>query len=241
MKIESRYLDSSYLAENPNWDRQDAPWKAAKVHAILSDHQINPVSICEVGCGSGDILVHLAQLFPDAALVGYDISPQAAEFWKEHQSVTGEREKIIEFHLGDFHAINKQKFDVLLMLDVFEHVRDPYTFLEMSQNHAEYFIFHVPLDLSANSVARGKPLIDTQKKVGHLHFYTKDLALATLRRAGFKVVDWQYTGASLNMPNRSFKTRLACFPRRVVFFINKDWGVRLLGGETLVVLATAYA
>lgn len=55
MKIENRYFNASYLAENPNWDRQDAQWKAEKVLSILSDNKIDPASICEVGCGSGDI------------------------------------------------------------------------------------------------------------------------------------------------------------------------------------------
>lgn len=83
--LEKRYIDGSYLAENPNWDRKDAPWKAAIVQHILSDNQIKPASICEVGCGSGDILIHLAKHLPDTIMTGFDISPQAAEFWKEHQ------------------------------------------------------------------------------------------------------------------------------------------------------------
>ena len=63
MKIEERYMDSSYLAENPDWDRQDAPWKAAAVHGILLENKINSGSICEVGCGSGDILINLTNYF----------------------------------------------------------------------------------------------------------------------------------------------------------------------------------
>lgn len=63
--LEKRYIDGSYLAENPNWDREDAPWKAAIVQHILSDNQIKPASICEVGCGSGDVLVHLGKHLPD--------------------------------------------------------------------------------------------------------------------------------------------------------------------------------
>ena len=31
--------------------------------------------------------------------------------------------------------------------------------------------------------------------------------------------------------------RLAGWPRRLAYFVNKDMGVRLLGGETLMVLA----
>jgi len=81
------------------------------------------------------------------------------------------------------------------------------------------FIFHIPLDLSASSVLRKKPLINTRRKVGHLHFYTKDLAIETLIDSGYKVIEWGYTGASLNMPNRSFKTRLARFPRGLAYLI----------------------
>lgn len=233
MKIEPRYLDNSYLLENPCWDRQDAPWKASKILSLLDDHRIIPASICEVGCGSGDILFHLKQNLPETRMIGYDISPQAATFWEAHSQVDGG----IEFHLDDFHATNKRQFDVLLMADVFEHVRDPFSFLEHSRAHASYFVFHIPLDLSALSVARGVPLLNVRNKVGHLHYYTKDLALATLRDTGYTVCDWRYTGAALNLPNRQWRTRLASIARRVVYAPNKDLGVRLLGGETLLVLA----
>ena len=233
MKIEDRYLDSTYLSDNPEWDRQDAPWKADIVHATLVRHRVHPAS---VGCGAGDVLVQLARFYPDSTLDGYDISPQAAGFWDEHRG-SGLVDNI-NYYLGDFHTVNKKKYDVLLMLDVFEHVRDPYTFLEMTRQHAKYFIFHIPLDLSASSVLRGKPLMEVRKKVGHLHFYTKELALETLRETGFSIIDWQYTGASLNSPNQSIRTKLARFPRLLAYFINKDWGVRLLGGETLIVIAT---
>ncbi|MFT4803070.1 MAG: SAM-dependent methyltransferase [Psychroserpens sp.] len=237
MKIEERYINSSYLDQNPDWDRQDAPWKAEIVQGVLSENKINPTTICEVGCGSGDILINLKKYYPASHMTGFDISPHAAKFWKEH---TDSKKGLnnLEFKLGDFHAVNNKAYDVLLMLDVFEHVRDPYTFLEKSANAAKYFIFHIPLDLSASSVLRGWPLMNTRKKVGHLHFYTKDLAIETLLDSGYKIIESKYTGASLNMPNRTLKTRLASIIRRIIYAINKDWGVRLLGGETLIVLAT---
>lgn len=143
----------------------------------------------------------------------------------------------ITFNLGNFHELNAIRYDVLLMLDVFEHVRDPFTFLEESRTRAHKFVFHIPLDLSASGVARKAPLLDVRRSVGHLHSYTKDLALETLTDCGYKVIDWRYTGASLNSPNRTWKTRLASVPHRLFYWINKDAGVRLLGGETLLVLA----
>jgi hypothetical protein len=126
------------------------------------------------------------------------------------------------------------------MLDVFEHVRDPFTFLEESKQFSDYFIFHIPLDLSAFSVLRGSPLMNVRKKVGHLHFYTKDLALETLHECGYELIQWRYTGASLNSPNRRLKTKIASIPRKLFYAINKDFGVRLFGGETLLVLARVH-
>jgi len=50
-----------------------------------------------------------------------------------------------------------------------------------------------------------------------------------------KYLSSDYTGAAFNTPQATFKTRLAQLRR----LLNKDVGVRLLGGETLMVLAKA--
>lgn len=231
----SPYESGAYLENNPDWHRGDARWKAELVHQLLTRRSMQPQSIVEVGCGSGEVLMDLQLRLPSARFVGYDVSPQAARFWKQ-----GERANSgIEFHLGDFHAQNRTVFDVLLMLDVFEHVRDPLGFLERSREFAKLFIFHIPLDLSASSVLRGWPLINVRRKVGHLHYFTKDLALEVLAETGYEIVEWNYTGASLRSPERSLKTRLAALPRRLFYLLNRDVGVRLLGGDTLLVLARA--
>ena len=231
MKIEQRYTDGSYLSMNPDWDRGDAAWKAELAFKLIKAYELYPQSICEVGCGSGDILRKLSELCPSVGMVGYDVSPQLQEFWRQ------EKIKNIEYHLADFHIKNSTYFDILLMLDVFEHVRDPFTFLEESVGHAKKFIFHIPLDLSAVAVTRAGPLLSVRRNVGHLHFYTKDLALETLKECGYHVIEWQYTGAATSKPNRAIKTRLAQIPRIAASLISKDWAVRLLGGETLIVLA----
>lgn len=82
--VESRYYNGTYLTENPDWDRKDASWKAVQVATILSDKGIKPQTVCEVGCGSGDVLVQLQKSLPFAKMTGYDISPQATQFWEQH-------------------------------------------------------------------------------------------------------------------------------------------------------------
>ncbi len=76
MAVEDRYLDGSYLAANPTWDSEDGKWKAGKVAEILAANRITPSSVCDIGCGSGSVLVTLRDRLPNARLFGYDISPQ---------------------------------------------------------------------------------------------------------------------------------------------------------------------
>jgi hypothetical protein len=233
MKIESRYLDGSYLLNNPNWDSDDAPWKAQLVFNLLHQNQIQPSSICEIGCGSGGILKKLHVLYPNIQLTGFDISPQAAKFWEEIALTC----KGLRFNLADFHSSNLEHHNVILMLDVFEHVRDPYSFLEETKRHADYFVFHIPLDLSAISVIRSVPLIAARRNVGHLHSFTRELALETLKDCGYQVVMWSYTGAYKLSKNSSFINRIIFVIRYLTGFISKELSVRIFGGETLIVLA----
>jgi hypothetical protein len=229
--VERRYLDGTYLADNPEWDRSDAPWKARLVERILADHGVSPASICDVGCGSGDVLEQLKGAFPSATLTGFDVSPQLERFWAEKEGIA--------FRRGIFGEINTRRYDVVLMLDVFEHARDPFSLLESTRRFADYFVFHIPLDVSALNVLRGAPLVHARSKIGHLHFYTKEIALELLGECGYGIVDARYTGAYAVGARHSLRTALAALPRRIAYALHKDLGVRLLGGETLLVLATA--
>ena len=229
--IDQRYTGGDYWAQNPTWDSEDAPWKAGQIQRLLSRHAIAARTIAEVGCGAGVVLAKLRESRPDAELYGFDIAPALAHFWEKHQ------QRRIRFELGDFLAINQRHYDVILLLDVVEHLANPFDFLTRIRPHAEHFVFHFPLDLSAFTVLRESPLLAVRAKVGHLHFFTKGLVLALLAECGYEVVEASYTGASLNAPRRSWRTRLAGGARRFAYAANKDLGVRLFGGETLLVLA----
>ena len=136
----------------------------------------------------------------------YDISPQVKKFW---QLIPEFHSGDIRFFLEDFHSFSSDHFDVLVMIDVFEHVRDPFTFLELSRNFPDYFVFHTPLDLSAQSVLRGLSLIRTRSSVGgHLHSYTSELALETLVDCGYQIVDYHYSGDLIPLPCPSLRASI---------------------------------
>ena len=67
--------------------------------------------------------------------------------------------------------------------------------------------------------------------------FTKTLALSLLEETGYEVIDAQFTNAALDAPQRSLKTRLMASLRKLIYLIDHDFGARLLGGETLMVLA----
>jgi len=48
--------DGTYLAHNPTWDIEDSPLKASWVAYMISRNNPALKTICEVGCGAGEIL-----------------------------------------------------------------------------------------------------------------------------------------------------------------------------------------
>ena len=226
-----RYTEGNYLEANPTWHEEDSPWKAEQIARIVRDNRLAPKTVCEVGCGAGEILASLRKTFDDAKLVGYDVSPQAIARC-EPKTARG-----LSFVQGDFLATVTESFDLLLLIDVFEHVDDYLGFLRALRTRARHFVFHIPLDLHISSLARVSPLAEARAKIGHLHYFTRETALASLVDAGYRVVDEQYTAGGLELDRRQLKTRLARLPRRIAYWINPHVAVRWLGGFSLLVLA----
>lgn len=125
--------------------------------------------------------------------------------------------------------------DVALAIDVFEYVEDYYGFLRGFRVKGHHKIFHIPLDLSAQTVMRGSPLSTLRASMGHIHFFTKETALGALAHTGYEVIDWFYSKGSLELPH-SWKVDLLRIPRRLLFALNQDWTVRTLGGFSMLVL-----
>jgi SAM-dependent methyltransferase len=225
------YTTGEYLGNNPTWHVEDSAWKAKQILKIIERNNLQPESVCEVGCGSGEILNQLYLKMPETVdFTGYEISPQAFELCKTRNK------QRLNFNLGDLVRQENVYFDVLLCIDVFEHIEDYLTFLKDLQKKAKYKIFHIPLDLSVSSVLRSSPILRARQSVGHLHYFSKETALATLKDSGYEICDYFYTAGSIDLPKKSFKTLLANFPRKVLYGLNQDIAVRLLGGYSLLVL-----
>ena len=224
------YSDGTYFRNNPDWHADDSAWKARHVADILERNGVKPASVCEIGCGAGEVLRNLARQLPRASsFVGYDISPDA---YRLCAPKSGGR---IEFRLGNM-LEEPVEFDLAMAIDVFEHVEDYFDFLRRLRTKATYKVFHIPLDLSALSLLRREPT-RMRKGVGHIHYFDKDIALASLEDTGHEIIDWKYTSGRTELPNLGWKTRLMKGPRKAVYALNADLAVRAFGGYSLLVLA----
>jgi hypothetical protein len=224
----SIYSDGTYLSAHSTWHVEDSPWKAKQIHTILSRNGIAPNTICEVGCGAGEILKQLSLKMPDARYFGYEMSRQAFSLCQTRAS-----EKL-QYFLKNV-LDEEVHFDVLLCIDVFEHVEDYMGFIKALRAKATYKVFHIPLDISVLSVLRNS-MLEQRQCAGHLHYFTPATAMATLKDSGYKIIDSFYTPAFDDLPSKTTKARLARIPRKLLFAASPDLMIKLLGGCSLLVL-----
>jgi len=223
------YVSGEYAARNPGWHLEHSDWKARQVLQMLQKHHIEPRLICEVGCGAGGILEALRnRLGSEPQCVGYDVSPQAIELAREKQCDG------VRFRLGT-PAAEDGPFDLVMAMDVLEHVEDYLGFIRNLKPLAPWTVLHIPLDLSAVSLMRPMYLQMAREHVGHLHYFTLETALASVRHGGFEVKDWFYTSVELEQGTHGRK-RLQTL-RRWLFRWKPAWAVRWLGGFSVLVLA----
>ena len=53
---DSIYTDGQYIAKNPSYHIEDSPWKARQILKMLHRHDLPLRSVCEIGCGAGEVL-----------------------------------------------------------------------------------------------------------------------------------------------------------------------------------------
>lgn len=210
---------------------EESPFKVKYILQLLRRNSLQIQSVCEAGCGVGEVLRLLQRKMPpDADFTGFDISPRAHELSESRKNAR------LRFRLTDITQECGLRFDLLLVLDVVEHLEDYFSFLRAVRNTAHYKIFHFPLDMSVQAVIRKDGLLKRRRDHAHLHYFSKETAFETLTDTGYRVLDYFYAPRS-NEIGPNFVQKLLRVPRATLFAVQQDFAVRLLGGYSLMVLA----
>jgi hypothetical protein len=225
------YKDGSYLEKNPTWHVEESPFKVKYILQLLRKNSLHIRTVCEAGCGVGEVLrLMQLEMSSDTDFTGFDISPQA------HKLSEPRVNEHLHFELADITVQEGLNFDLLLVLDVVEHLEDYFSFLRAVRGASHYKVFHFPLDLSVQSVIRADGLLKRRRDHAHLHYFSKETVIATLVDTGYKVLDYFYAPRS-NEIGPNLLQKLLRIPRRALFAIQRDFAARLLGGYTLIILA----
>ncbi len=227
------YNDGQYAALNENWHIEDSEWKARQALKMLRRNNISARTYCEVGCGAGEILVQLAAALPaEAQFSGYDIAP-LEYFWDQRS-----RENI-KFVRSDFTKVDAF-FDVLMVLDVVEHLENYFEFLRSIRSRAKYKLFNIPLEIFALKALFGHKFLDSRKQYGHIHYFNKDIAISLLQELGYDILDYFYAPRAVvnrHSSHISAESRYLKPFRRLGSKISVDLTAKLLGGYSLYLLA----
>jgi predicted TPR repeat methyltransferase len=226
-----QYTTGAYLHNNPHWHADDAAFKAGKVLQVLGQRTTGLQHLAEVGCGTGDILLHLQQQLPaHVQLQGFDI---AADAIKLAQPKSNER---LQFTCTDFTQHQPaQPYDVLLVIDVIEHIENYFQFIRDIAPKARYTVFHIPLDMSLWTLFREQMLIESKQRVGHIHNFTEDFIKSVLTDAGYTIIDRLYTPA-LVQP-KGFKQKMVEGLRSLLFKLSPRFCSKTMGWVSVMLLA----
>jgi SAM-dependent methyltransferase len=226
------YRDGNYLKANPSWHVEESPFKVKQIVRMMNRQNLVPRTVCDVGCGAGLVLADLQTHFPsDCVCWGYEIAPEALAMCEK---VSNEN---LRFRLCDIRSDECNIFfDLILMLDVFEHVEDYIGLVRAVRHKAKQKLFHIPLDLSVQAVLRKNGLLMRRDHHAHLHYFTKETALRTLTDVGYAIVDCFYTPRCIELGDLLLQ-KIARTPRRLCFSVFPALTARVLGGYSLMVLA----
>ena len=225
------YTAGDYLQNNPNWHADDAAFKANKVLQVLGHRASGLQTVAEVGCGTGDILLHLQQQLPaNIQLHGFDIAEDAIKL------ALPKANERLHFTCTDFTQYQPaQPFDVLLVIDVIEHLENYFQFIRDIASKARYTVFHIPLDMSVWTLFREQMLIESKQRVGHIHNFTEDFIKSVLSDAGYTIIDQLYTPALVKPVG--FKQKLVEGLRSLLFKLSPRFCSKTMGWVSIMLLA----
>ena len=147
--------------------------------------------VLEIGCGAGGTLRWLRQRWPNAWLAGADINPKQVELARDCANHVEQCD--LDARVP---AIPEESIDLLLCLDVLEHLRDPWSTLSrlhrlvkpqgcciISTPNVRHASVVLPLLFAARWRYQGSGIMDRT----HLRFFTRSSACDLAREAGFRI------------------------------------------------------
>ena len=230
------YAEGTYWRLNSTYFLDDSLFKARNIVSALQQCELgSELRICDMGCGAGGVLHELCQLLQQrgigvAEAHGYDISEQALAKGRELFPD-------LQFKLGSAPQV-PDGYDLILVMDVLEHLEDYYEFLRACSGKARFYVFNIPMDMNVRTVLDQSNLLARWDEGGHIHQFCEATALRVLSDTGFEIVHhrWAEAGPGLQARQTTLQ-RVARWLMKPLFRLRPSLAVALLGMNSLMVVA----
>ena len=147
--------------------------------------------VLDLGCGRGYVAKKLSA--KTDKILGVDYDPDSVECAKGNLAGTGAVFRCED--IFDYLAANPgEKFDVVVLSHIVEHIEDPGAFLEKIKNAGDYFYVEVP-DIEASHLNTYRQLVGTDltyNDADHVHEFDREQLKGLLHGAGLTVLEDEF-------------------------------------------------
>lgn len=147
--------------------------------------------VLDFGCGHGRAARVIAPMVRE--FVGVDVEARKIQLARAQNTSTNAR-----FDVGDARDKLAERFDVVVLLHVIEHIEDPVRLLAQIRRIAPRVVVEVPLfDRDPLNAVRLDVGADFSSDADHLREYTEALLARQLEQAGWTIRDWSRGAISI--------------------------------------------
>ncbi len=162
------------------WRQLTAQAKAERVLQVLRALPDGGVTVLDVGCGDGAVMVELARRRPEWALSGVEVASAAA-----HLASSRLPGMTVRTYDGERLPWPDASFDVGVLAHVLEHVADPVSTLREVARTCRLVVVEVPLERNVSAARHSKRA--QAQTIGHLQRLTRRDVRAIVAAAGLEL------------------------------------------------------
>jgi SAM-dependent methyltransferase len=171
------------------WLRYGAVDKVNSIEFFLNRHAIKPITLLELGCGTGAVITECQRRGLGDEFTAIDYSREAIEYLKSHSQGI----HCIEADITDPNFKMDRCFDVIVLSHVLEHLEEPLKFLQSLMNKVlfRHLVAEVPLEGLWVSQIKNLFRDRTLNISGHLQFFTETTFRRLLSTASLEIRDYR--------------------------------------------------
>ena len=241
------YNNGSYLVTNPSLHTEDSGFKFEQIQDFLDLIEIDnsQISILDVGGGAGVIGKKICQYYHGKGLsvefTAIDLSTEMLEIQQKNNPYIG---KVINSSICEIESGN---YDLVLMIDVIEHIPDYVNTAKNINNIARYVLYNIPIeinffDILRNIKMKGNYYRMQEKLIGHINRFSYFSCLKFINKNHVRVSNKfiGYYKHILMSEHSNYKKLLESRQRKVEVLISQFIGKKISFLAPLLIQGSNY-